>query len=150
MINNDLHHKILTKLPYAKPFIFVDAITDVNENSISGFFRFQEDEAFYKGHFIQKPVTPGVLLLEVMGQIGLVCFGIYLLHLHESEESIFPVLTHLESDFLKVIHPGETVFVHSEKIYFRSNLLKCRIQMKDSSGDIVINTTAICTFKQEF
>ena len=34
---------------------------------------------FYKGHFKENPITPGVLLIETMAQIGVVCLGIYLL-----------------------------------------------------------------------
>ena len=44
-----------------------------------GFYTFKEDEYFYQGHFKDNPITPGVILTEVMAQIGVVCLGIYLL-----------------------------------------------------------------------
>ncbi|MBT8319592.1 MAG: hydroxymyristoyl-ACP dehydratase, partial [Gramella sp.] len=61
--------KILDQLPYSKPFLFVDEILEVNDNSISGTFTFSKDLDFYRGHFSGNPVTPGVILTECMAQI---------------------------------------------------------------------------------
>ncbi|PIX14108.1 MAG: hydroxymyristoyl-ACP dehydratase, partial [Flavobacteriaceae bacterium CG_4_8_14_3_um_filter_31_8] len=71
--------KIISFLPYTKPFLFVDEITQISENGVIGNYTFKENEYFYKGHFINKPITPGVILTETMAQIGVVCLGIYLL-----------------------------------------------------------------------
>jgi len=68
---------IKSKLPYSSPFLFVDELITVDENSIVGNFTFNEDLDFYKGHFKDNPVTPGVILTETMAQIGLVALGIY-------------------------------------------------------------------------
>ena len=70
---------ILAKLPYSKSFLFVDEILHIDENGVKGTFRFDENLEFYKGHFVNNPVTPGVILTEVMAQIGLVCLGVFLL-----------------------------------------------------------------------
>ena len=70
---------ILSKLPYSKPFLFVDEIIHIDENGVEGTFTFDENLDFYKGHFKNNPVTPGVILIEVMAQIGLVCLGLFLL-----------------------------------------------------------------------
>ncbi|MDI1303260.1 MAG: hydroxymyristoyl-ACP dehydratase, partial [bacterium] len=70
--------EIISKLPYSKPFLFVDEIINVNENGVEGSYTFNETLDFYKGHFKDNPVTPGVILTEVMAQIGLVCLGIFL------------------------------------------------------------------------
>ena len=70
---------IISKLPYSKPFLFVDKILEINENGVVGEFTFDENLEFYKGHFKDNPVTPGVILTEVMAQIGLVCLGIFIL-----------------------------------------------------------------------
>ena len=70
--------EILAKLPYSPPFLFVDDLVSVDENGVTGSFTFKEDLDFYKGHFKNNPVTPGVILTETMAQIGLVCLGIFL------------------------------------------------------------------------
>ena len=147
MISKDTENKILKHLPFSKPFLFVDHILDVNENGITGTHKFLKSEAFYKGHFTDNPITPGVLLLETMGQIGLVCFGIYLLRIHETNQPFLPYLSHLESDFLAPVYPDETVTVHASKEYFRNNILKCTIEMRDAAQKVVLTNTTICTFK---
>ena len=71
--------KIIKLLPYQAPFLFVEQLTYISENKVKGYYTFKNDEYFYKGHFKDNPITPGVILTEVMAQIGLVCLGIYLL-----------------------------------------------------------------------
>jgi len=149
MVTTEIEKKILSTLPYGKAFMFVDRIIEISDNGITGTFEFPETALYYEGHFTKKAVTPGVLLLETMGQIGLVCFGIYLLKIHENGQTFMPVLSHLESDFMGMVFPGERVTVHSQKVYFRNNILKCNIKMQDSQNNIVLTTTAICSFKME-
>lgn len=130
--NND----ILKKLPYQKPFLFVDELIDINENSVKGTFTFKENLDFYQGHFKNHPVTPGVILIETMAQIGLVCLGIYLTFEEKLSQIAF---TSSEVAFLKPVYPNEQVTVFSEKIYFRFGKLKCQVKMINSLGEEVCN-----------
>ncbi|MDD2820832.1 MAG: FabA/FabZ family ACP-dehydratase [Flavobacterium sp.] len=128
--------EIIPKLPYSKPFLFVDEIIRADENGVEGTFTFDENLDFYAGHFKENPVTPGVILTEVMAQIGLVCFGIFLLNnTFNTETSI--ALTSTEIHFLKPVYPKEKVTVISEKIYFRFGKLKCKVSMKNEKEEIV-------------
>ncbi len=130
------NQEIIAKLPYSKPFLFVDEITSINENGVEGTFTFNENLEFYKGHFKEKPVTPGVILTEVMAQIGLVCLGIYLLN-NEFSINTSIALTSTNIDFLKPVFPAEKVTVISEKIYFRFGKLKCKVTMKNEHDEVV-------------
>ena len=132
--------EILKKLPYSPPFLFVDDLISVDENGASGIFTFKEDLDFYKGHFKNNPITPGVILTETMAQIGLVCLGIYLQGKDLTEESQIG-LTSTEIEFLKPVFPGEKVTVISEKIYFRFNKLKCKVKMLNEKSETVCEGT---------
>lgn len=129
---------IIAKLPYLKPFLFVDRILEINENGVVGVFTFDENLDFYKGHFKDNPITPGVILTEVMAQIGVVCLGIFLLNNKYNCNTII-ALTSSNIEFLKVVYPKEKVTVISEKIYFRFGKLKCKVLMKNEKGEIVCN-----------
>jgi 3-hydroxyacyl-[acyl-carrier-protein] dehydratase len=128
--------EIISKLPYSKPFLFVDEIIHIDENGVEGNYTFDENLDFYKGHFKDFPVTPGVILTEVMAQIGLVCLGIYLLNNTFSKTTSI-ALTSADIEFLKPVFPNEKVIVISEKIYFRFGKLKCKVTMKNEKGEVV-------------
>jgi 3-hydroxyacyl-[acyl-carrier-protein] dehydratase len=128
--------KIISKLPYSKPFLFVDEIVQINENGVEGTYTFDENLDFYKGHFKDNPITPGVILTEVMAQIGLVCLGVFLLD-DSFNTTTSIALTSTEIEFLKPVFPKEKVTVMSEKVYFRFGKLKCKVKMKNEKGEEV-------------
>lgn len=131
--------EIISKLPYSKPFLFVDEIININENGVEGNFTFDENLDFYKGHFKDNPITPGVILIETMAQIGLVSLGIFLLK-NQSESFNF-ALTSSEIEFLKPVYPNEKVTVISKKIYFRFGKLKCKVKMLNSKSEEICSGT---------
>ena len=133
---------IIQLLPYQPPFLFVEELTYISENRSEGYYTFKNDEYFYKGHFKDKPITPGVILTEVMAQIGVVCLGIYLLKNDFSEIKKPQIaLTSNEVDFFLPVKPKERVKVVSEKIYFRFNKLKCKVQLFNEKNELVCKGT---------
>lgn len=134
--------EITDQLPYAPPFLFVDELTAISDNGITGNYSFKKDEYFYSGHFKNNPVTPGVILTEVMAQIGLVCFGIYLLSTKEIDFADHHIaLSSVNIEFLKPVFPGEKVTVTSTKKYFRFNKLKCNVEMRNNFDETVCTGT---------
>lgn len=130
--------EIISFLPYQKPFLFVDEISEISENGVTGNYTFKENEFFYEGHFKEYPITPGVILTETMAQIGLVCLGIFLLKDEISSQKKPQIaLTSNQIDFFLPVLPKEKVTVVSENIYFRFNKLKCKIKMINSKGELV-------------
>jgi 3-hydroxyacyl-[acyl-carrier-protein] dehydratase len=127
---------IIPQLPYSKPFLFVDELLHVDENGITGTYTYHENLDFYKGHFKNNPVTPGVILTETMAQIGMVCLGIYLLKDHLKKDTVV-AFTSADMQFLKPVYPNEKVTVISQKIFFRFGKLKCDVVMKNEAGQEV-------------
>ena len=107
-----------------------------------GDYTLKEDAFFYEDHFVGNPVTPGVIITEIMAQIGLVVLGIFLV-MHdedpsdESDELMFPLLTSTDVSFNKIVLPGQKVIVRSKKEYFRFGKLKCYVEMLDTGGEII-------------
>src|SRR5260370_24327089 len=137
-----MYKDILNLLPYKSSFRFVDNITELNEDGVTGDYTLRPDSFFYEDHFVGNPVTPGVIITEIMAQIGLVVLGIFLV-LKENdfnfmkEDSLFPLLTSTDVSFFKIVLPGQKVTVISKKQYFRFGKLKCYIEMLDSSKEII-------------
>jgi 3-hydroxymyristoyl/3-hydroxydecanoyl-(acyl carrier protein) dehydratase len=60
-------------IPHREPFLFVDEITDVDldARAVRGRRRIDPEDAVFAGHFPGRPIYPGVLQLEMIGQLGL-------------------------------------------------------------------------------
>lgn len=129
--------EILELLPYDKPFLFVDALDGVSEDGIRGNYTYVANSDFYKGHFKDMPVTPGVILTETMAQIGVVCLGIYLLR--DRIDQGFPkiALTSSAVDFFIPVFPGERVEVISIKEVWRFGKLRCSVKMFNERKELV-------------
>jgi len=141
---------IIKLLPYQTPFLFVEELTYISKNRSEGYYTFKQDEYFYKGHFKDKPITPGAILTEVMAQIGLVCLGIYLLKKEISKTKKPEIaLTSNEIDFFLPVKPKERVKVVSEKIYFRFNKLKCKVQLFNKKNELVCKGTISGMLKKQ-
>ncbi len=133
---SDFQH-IMDQLPYSQPFLFVDELTRLHENGAEGQYTFPESSDFYRGHFKERPVTPGVILTECMAQIGVVCLGLYLLKLQNTSVPEQIAFTESHVNFYKPVFPGETVYVRSEKIYWRMGKLKCKVVMHNERDEKV-------------
>ena len=116
----------------------MDELTKITDNGVTGNYTFKESEYFYRGHFKDYPVTPGVILTEVMAQIGVVCLGIYLLREKFSDLKKPKIaLTSHNIDFFLPVKPKQRVNVVSEKIYFRFNKLKCKVELFNEKNQLV-------------
>ncbi len=73
-----MYNDIVERLPYKSSFLFVDNIASLNEEGVMGDYTLKKEAFFYEDHFAGNPVTPGVIITEIMAQIGLVVLGIYL------------------------------------------------------------------------
>ncbi len=142
-----MYSYILDLLPYKSSFRFVDEIIALDENGVTGNYTLKKNAFFYEDHFPGNPVTPGVIITEIMAQIGLVVLGIYLLlnsgekiHLN-NQENIFPLFTSIEIEFFKMVLPGEKVTVISKKQYFRFSKLKCFIEMMNEQDELIARGT---------
>ena len=131
--------KIISLLPYTTPFLFVDNLENIDENGVTGTYTYPADSFFYKGHFINHPITPGVILTETMAQIGLVCLGIFLMKDKIEETAEFPkmAMTSNQTDYFLPVYPGEKVKVISKKEYFRFGKLKCQVEMRNEKEELV-------------
>jgi 3-hydroxyacyl-[acyl-carrier-protein] dehydratase len=63
-------NEIESLLPHRAPFLFVDEIVEANKERVVAKHVFTENEYFFKGHFPEYPVVPGVVLVETMAQSG--------------------------------------------------------------------------------
>ena len=136
--------EILTLLPQQEPFRFVDNILEVDEDQIIANYRFRPEADFYKGHFPGNPVTPGVILLESLAQVGVVALGIYLFALEEGLRGVtdkIALFVDADVEFSGMVLPGEKVIISGKKVFFRRNKLRTEAMMTTEDGSLVCSGT---------
>ena len=107
--------KILELLPHRYPFLLVDRIEQVDgDESCIGIKNVTINEPFFQGHFPERPVMPGVLLLEGMAQsAGAICA---LAQGQDKALSSVYFLTVDKAKFRRPVVPGNRIEYHMKKI----------------------------------
>ena len=102
---------IESMLPHRFPFLMVDKIMSIEDQSIIGVKNITMNEPIFQGHFPGNPVFPGVLMIEAMAQVG----GIFALS--KVDEPHFYSTYFMKIDgvkFKKKVTPGDTIVFELE------------------------------------
>lgn len=93
-------------LPHRPPFLLVDRIFHVDDDSIAGIKNVTMNEPFFVGHFPEEPVMPGVLMVEAMAQ----CSGILVLSKVDNPSDYSTYFMKIDNvKFKKKVVPGDTL-----------------------------------------
>ncbi len=136
--------EVLAMLPQKEPFLFVDEVVEVSSDHIVARFTFREDHDFYRGHFPGHPVTPGVILLESLAQVGVVALGLYLIARDQGREAVLDALalfTDANIEFTGLVSPGDRVTIRATKVFFRRGKIRSEAEMTLDDGTVVCSGT---------
>jgi 3-hydroxyacyl-[acyl-carrier-protein] dehydratase len=101
-------------LPHREPFLFIDEIVDITENTIVAKSKVRGDDPHFRGHYPGKPIMPGVLLCETVLQAGAYLVASKMKMDAHAAETV-PVVTRLNNvKFRKMVKPGDELEVHAE------------------------------------
>lgn len=123
---------LLALLPYGLGFLFVDEFLEADETHTVARYQFRQDEFFYAGHFHDRALTPGVILLEAMCQGGMVAQGLYLLAQEmgiENTKQYRFLVTGSEVEWLEQVRPGNIVIVRSQLSAWRQRRIRTEVKL---------------------
>ena len=111
-------------IPHRYPFLLVDKVRDIHLNkSCVGIKNVTFNEPQFQGHFPERPVFPGVLLIEGMAQTaGAICVHNSLKSGGPGRPSVVYFMTVDKVKFRKPVVPGDRVEYHMRKLKQRSNM----------------------------
>jgi 3-hydroxyacyl-[acyl-carrier-protein] dehydratase len=113
--------KLLTLLPHRYPFLLVDRIIEARgDESCIGIKNVTANEPQFMGHFPGRPIMPGVLLIEGMGQTaGALCVAS--IGPADRPPAVY-LMTVDKAKFRKPVVPGDRVEFHMNKFAKRRNM----------------------------
>ena len=130
-------------IPHRDPFLFVDKCEIIVPGEHGRSFKiFKNDEYFFKGHFPDNPIVPGVIIIEAMAQTA----GIVVSYkLKEFKEKSVLFMSVNKAKFRKPIHPDEKVsfevkFINSVRdVYkFKGNCFKGDVKVSEAEFSAMI------------
>ena len=102
---------ITSILPHREPFLLLDEVVElVPGQSVTASYRVPEDGWWFAGHFPQRPVMPGVLIVEAMAQTGAVA----VLAEEENAGRIAFFAGIDDCRFKRIVSPGDTLTLRCE------------------------------------
>jgi UDP-3-O-[3-hydroxymyristoyl] N-acetylglucosamine deacetylase/3-hydroxyacyl-[acyl-carrier-protein] dehydratase len=122
-------------LPHRYPFLMIDKIMEIQENSIIGVKNITMNEPIFTGHFPGNPVFPGVLQLEAMAQTG----GIFALSKVEDPHLYSTYFMKIDKvKFKQKVLPGDTIVFELKLI---SPIRRGLVEME---GKAYVNGKVVC------
>jgi 3-hydroxyacyl-[acyl-carrier-protein] dehydratase len=109
---------ILKCLPHRYPFLMIDKIIEIDgDESAIGIKNVTYNEPIFQGHFPEKPIFPGVLIIEGMAQTA---GAIVIAHdANSGAKNMVLMLTIDKAKFRKPAGPGDRLEYHIRKIQRR-------------------------------
>jgi len=114
-------------LPHRYPFLLIDKIEHYEVGkTMRAIKNVSANEPFFNGHFPDKPVMPGVLILEAMAQASGVLASLTLPELQPDELFLFATID--KARFKRIVEPGDQLIIDVTILKFRRDLFKASVE----------------------
>jgi beta-hydroxyacyl-[acyl carrier protein] dehydratase FabZ len=136
-------HEILEHLPHRYPFLLVDKVVDYKPGEyLIGVKNVSFNEPFFTGHFPQRPVFPGVLIMEALAQAtGLLAFKTQDKKPDGSSLYYFAAIDNCR--FKQPVEPGDQLFLEVKLLTTKRNIWKFSAEAK-VDGKVVASAELMC------
>jgi len=132
-------HRIMEMIPHRYPFLMVDKVIDVvPAEGATGVKNVTASEPHFQGHFPEKPIMPGVLIIESMAQTAAVVVVETLGPKAEGKLVYFMSVDNAR--FRRPVVPGDTLMVHVKKERSRGNVWRFNGEAK-VNGQLMAEAT---------
>ena len=130
-------NEIMSIIPHRYPFLLIDRVTSITLNeSIVGIKNVTINEPQFTGHFPDRPVMPGVLIIEAMAQLAAVLVAKSMKSTKDKEVFFMSIE---ETKFRKIVEPGDTIVMYASIIQNRGPVWKFKAR-SEVEGNIAAET----------
>lgn len=116
-------------LPHRYPFLLVDGITEIGDDTVAGYKLLTANEGVFEGHFPGNPVYPGVLQIETIAQVG----ACWILSLEANRGKTAYLMSVESAKFRRPVGPGVRLDILAKisNLKSRTGRLEGRILVED-------------------
>jgi 3-hydroxyacyl-[acyl-carrier-protein] dehydratase len=108
-------------LPYGYPFLLLDRVIDCRSGlSLTAIKNVTINEPFFQGHFFDRPIMPGVLIIEAMAQAGSILY--YMSSDITQAEQLFYLVAVDNAKFRHSVFPGDRLQMDVHVVRKRRNM----------------------------
>ena len=120
--------QILKKLPHRYPFLLVDRVLEIETGKrIRALKNITVNEQFFTGHFPQRPVMPGVLILEALAQAAaLLSFD--KMGFEPDEKTVCYFAGVDDARFKRPVVPGDQLILEAELVRMKGGIWKFHVR----------------------
>jgi 3-hydroxyacyl-[acyl-carrier-protein] dehydratase len=117
--------KIIKMLPHRYPFLLVDRVISIDhkEESLVALKNVTFNEPHFTGHFPDRSVMPGVLIIEALAQAAAL-YVIDSMKLDTSSNMAVYFMSIENAKFRQIVTPGDSLYLHVKKERSRANVWK--------------------------
>jgi 3-hydroxyacyl-[acyl-carrier-protein] dehydratase len=117
-------HQILQRLPHRYPFLLVDRVLELEPGRrIRALKNVTINEQFFAGHFPQRPVMPGVLMLEALAQAAAL-LGFFTHDITPDDKTLYYFAGIDGARFKRPVEPGDQLILEAEVLRMKSSFWK--------------------------
>lgn len=140
-------YQILEHLPHRYPFLLIDRVTEINPGvSLTGYKNVSYNEPFFPGHFPQRPIMPGVLILEALAQAtGILAFRT--VGKVPDGTSLYYFVGIDNARFKQPVQPGDQLELHVEFVKEKRGIWKF-IGKATVDGKVVCSADLMCAERE--
>lgn len=139
-------HQIKNYLPHRYPFLLIDRVIDFTpEETLTALKNVTVNEPFFAGHFPNRPVMPGVLILEAMAQACAI-FASQGREDIDLENRVYYFTGIDKARFKRPVEPGDQLIFEVELVRKIKNMYKCKGEAR-VDGELVTSAELMFTFK---
>jgi 3-hydroxyacyl-[acyl-carrier-protein] dehydratase len=123
-------HQILKRLPHRYPFLLVDRVLEVESGKrIRALKNVTVNEHFFVGHFPQRPVMPGVLMLEALAQAAAL-LGFVTHDITPDDKTLYYFAGIDGARFKRPVEPGDQLILEAEVLRMKANIWKYKARAR--------------------
>lgn len=140
---NNFYDEISTFLPHREPFLFIDEIKNIDlGKSIHCVKHNSPEEDYFRGHFPDNPIMPGVIILEALAQASGI-LGFKTMEKNPENGSLYVFAGIDKARFRKRVGPDDSIDLFSSVVNEKKGIWKFDTRA-EVNGELACSATIMC------